>query len=75
MVILGHKQDLSLSDCGIIAGTREMEYSISEVATTPGSFGATVVKVYQEYVDSGQMSVVFENCRYSQVLLKQIAAD
>lgn len=67
-VAMGHGQDLSLFDRGQTVGARRMGHSISQVASTLRFLQATVARVYQEYVNSGQTLTARQRCGRPQVL-------
>ena len=68
---MGRAQDLTPLDRGMIVGARKMGHSISQVATALGFSRATVARVYQKYVNSGQTSAARKNCGRPQLMQEQ----
>lgn len=54
-VAMGHRKDLMLFDNRIIIGARRMVHCFSKVSTHLGFYQATVARIYQVCVNSGQI--------------------
>ncbi|GFV59900.1 uncharacterized protein TNCV_3960151 [Trichonephila clavipes] len=66
---MGNLPKLDAFDRGQIVGARRMGHLISEIVRQLGFSRLTVSKVYQKYMDSGQKSSDWANCKGQLVLI------
>lgn len=68
MASLAYGQDLTQIDHGMIVWIRRIEHSIYKIALAICLLWAAVAKVFQNYMNSGQVFAIYENSRHPQVM-------